>query len=153
MRGDRLASTGRDMSVGPLVLSVAVSLLAGERNDRTPRYICLYRMSDSFAEAVQIRSAVLHLHSAVQELKDTITAFNVAANKQSKIMIRLTWVIAILTFLLLVGLGVQIWLAIASPLNGPTGPHLLTRTSRHFSMLSAHGRARDRSSRACRVQA
>ena len=81
------------------------------RNDRTPRYICLYRMSDSFVEAVQIRSAVLHLHSAVQELKDTITAFNVAANKQSKNMIRLTWVIAILTFLLLV-LVVQIWLAI-----------------------------------------
>jgi hypothetical protein len=49
---------------------------------------------------------------AVEDLHKTIKEFNDRASRQSDTMIRLTWVIAVLTLLLFLGLLVQIWLAV-----------------------------------------
>ena len=46
--------------------------------------------------------------TATRELHKTIVEFNAQAEQQTRTMIRLTWAIAVLTFVLVVGLGVQI---------------------------------------------
>jgi type IV secretory pathway component VirB8 len=48
---------------------------------------------------------------AVESLHASIRAFNEQSSRQTTIMIRLTWAIAVLTFFLLVGLVIQIMLA------------------------------------------
>ncbi len=48
---------------------------------------------------------------ATKELQETIKRFNVASANQTKQLLVLTLVIAILTSLMLIGLGVQIYLA------------------------------------------
>jgi hypothetical protein len=48
---------------------------------------------------------------ATKELQDSIAQFNATNAKQTAQLLILTWVIAILTFLMLVGLAVQIYLA------------------------------------------
>ncbi len=45
---------------------------------------------------------------ATRELQATIREFNEKAEKQTRQLVRLTWIIAILTFLMLVAVGVQI---------------------------------------------
>jgi len=54
---------------------------------------------------------------ATRELHETIKAFNEASAKQTRQLLILTWVIAVLTTTMTIGLGIQIWLAIkaASP--------------------------------------
>ena len=49
---------------------------------------------------------------ATNALHETIKAFNTASARQTKWMLRLTWVIAVLTLVMAVGLGVQICLAL-----------------------------------------
>jgi hypothetical protein len=51
---------------------------------------------------------------ATDKLHETIKQFNEVATPQTGWLVLLTWVIAGLTFLLVVGLGVQIGLAICS---------------------------------------
>jgi hypothetical protein len=48
-------------------------------------------------------------------LHETIAKYQEQSGRQTAHMIRLTWVIAALTFVMLVGLGVQIYLAIFPP--------------------------------------
>jgi hypothetical protein len=48
---------------------------------------------------------------AVNELHETIRQFNEANSKQTKHLIILTWAIVVLTIMMLIGLGVQIYLA------------------------------------------
>jgi hypothetical protein len=48
---------------------------------------------------------------AVHELHETIKQFNEASSKQTKHLIILTWAIVVLTIMMLIGLGVQIYLA------------------------------------------
>jgi hypothetical protein len=48
---------------------------------------------------------------AANELHETIKQFNEASSRQTKHLIILTWAIVILTIMLLIGLGVQIYLA------------------------------------------
>jgi len=48
---------------------------------------------------------------ATKELHDTIKEFNEASTRQTRHLIILTWAIVILTILMLIGLGVQIYLA------------------------------------------
>jgi len=61
---------------------------------------------------------VVHLASdeltrrAVNNLKETIKVFNEQSSKQTQTMIRLTWLIALLTLILVVGLIIQIILTI-----------------------------------------
>ncbi|MEO7841807.1 MAG: hypothetical protein ABIU06_20890 [Anaerolineales bacterium] len=49
---------------------------------------------------------------SIDELHKTIREFNEASSKQTKQLIILTWVIAVLTILMLIGLVIQIYLAI-----------------------------------------
>ena len=49
---------------------------------------------------------------AIKALHDTIKDFNTRSARQTKWMLRLTWVIAVLTLVMAFGLGVQIWLAL-----------------------------------------
>ena len=46
---------------------------------------------------------------ATQELHDTIRQFNEVATKQTTTIIRLTWVIAFMTFVMLLEVAYQIW--------------------------------------------
>lgn len=55
---------------------------------------------------------------ATKALHETIKSYQEASRKQTTQMLRLTWAIAILTFVMLVGLVVQIYLAI-KPCVGP----------------------------------
>jgi hypothetical protein len=48
---------------------------------------------------------------AVNELHETIKQFNEASSRQTKHLIVLTWAIVVLTIMMLIGLGVQIYLA------------------------------------------
>jgi hypothetical protein len=50
--------------------------------------------------------------NATRELNETIKKFNEATGGQTRRLLFLTWVIAILTALMLIGLGIQIWLAL-----------------------------------------
>ena len=52
---------------------------------------------------------------ATRELHETIKAFNDASNRQTKQLLILTWVIAFLTAIMTIGVGVQIWLATRTP--------------------------------------
>jgi hypothetical protein len=52
---------------------------------------------------------------ATKALHETIAKYQEQSGRQTAHMIRLTWVIAALTFVMLVGLGVQIYLAIFPP--------------------------------------
>ncbi len=47
---------------------------------------------------------------ATRELTQNIISLNEAANRQNRSMIRLTWAIAIMTLVMLVGVAVQIWI-------------------------------------------
>ena len=47
---------------------------------------------------------------ATRELTQNIISLNEAANRQNRSMIRLTWAIAIMTLVMLVGVAVQIWM-------------------------------------------
>jgi len=49
---------------------------------------------------------------ATRELHETIKAFNEKATRQAETIIWLTRAIVILTLVMVVGLGVQIWLAL-----------------------------------------
>jgi len=51
---------------------------------------------------------------ATDRLRQTIQEFNDASLQQAGRLMLLTWVIAILTFVMTVGIGVQIWLAVRS---------------------------------------
>lgn len=57
------------------------------------------------------------LSTAVGTLQTTIATYQKESGKQTDKMVNLTWVIAVLTGLMLVGLAVQIWLV----LRGVTG--------------------------------
>jgi hypothetical protein len=48
---------------------------------------------------------------AINELHETIKQFNEASSRQTKHLIILTWAIVVLTIMMLIGLGVQIYLA------------------------------------------
>lgn len=48
---------------------------------------------------------------ATKELTETLKKFNESSGKQTRQMVILTWVIAILTFFMLIGLIVQIYMA------------------------------------------
>lgn len=52
---------------------------------------------------------------ATEELHKTIKAFVESSEKQSRIMIRLTWSIVVLTVILTIGLAIQIYLLIGNP--------------------------------------
>ena len=47
---------------------------------------------------------------ATRELTQNIISLNEAANRQNRSMIRLTWAIAIMTLVMVVGVAVQIWI-------------------------------------------
>ena len=47
---------------------------------------------------------------ATRELTQNIISLNEAANRQNRSMFRLTWAIAIMTLVMLVGVAVQIWI-------------------------------------------
>ncbi|GAB1269778.1 hypothetical protein NBRC116493_30310 [Aurantivibrio infirmus] len=49
---------------------------------------------------------------ATKELHESISQFNEASGKQTKQMLVLTYVITALTFVMLIGLGIQIYLAL-----------------------------------------
>jgi hypothetical protein len=49
---------------------------------------------------------------AIRELHESIKEFNRKTTKQTTQLVILTWVLAVLTFLMLVGLGFQIYLAV-----------------------------------------
>ena len=49
---------------------------------------------------------------ATKELQQTIEDFNKQSYKQTKCMLILTIIIAILTFVLVIGLAVQIWISV-----------------------------------------
>jgi uncharacterized Rmd1/YagE family protein len=49
---------------------------------------------------------------ATKELTETLKKFNDSSEKQTKQMVKLTWVITILTFFMLIGLIVQIYMAV-----------------------------------------
>jgi len=49
---------------------------------------------------------------ATRELTEAIIKMNVASEKQTKKIIVLTWALTIMTGLMLVGLVVQVWLAL-----------------------------------------
>jgi hypothetical protein len=49
--------------------------------------------------------------NATRELESTIREFNASAERQTRQMLRLTWVIAALTAVMTVGVVVQIYLA------------------------------------------
>ena len=49
---------------------------------------------------------------SIEELHKTIKEFNEASSKQTKQLIILTWAIAVLTILMLIGLVIQIYLAV-----------------------------------------
>ena len=48
---------------------------------------------------------------ATKELHETIKQFNIETSRQTRQLLVVTWVIAILTFVMAVGVGVQIYLA------------------------------------------
>jgi hypothetical protein len=48
---------------------------------------------------------------ATRELHESIKAFNTASARQTRQLLILTWVIVVLTAVMVIGLGVQIWLA------------------------------------------
>jgi hypothetical protein len=50
-----------------------------------------------------------------RELQKTIKDFSEVSGRQTTVSVRLTWVIAFLSFAMLVGLIVQIWLAFYPP--------------------------------------
>jgi hypothetical protein len=58
--------------------------------------------------------------AATKELHATIVALSEATSKQTKAMIGLTWAIVVLTFLMLVGVGAQIAIAMAQFNSLPT---------------------------------
>ena len=49
---------------------------------------------------------------ATRELTATIVELSNASDRQNRTMVRLTWAISIMTFVMVIGVGVQIWLAI-----------------------------------------
>ena len=49
---------------------------------------------------------------ATEQLENTIKAFNAAADKQTKTMVRLSWAMLWLTVVMAVAVGVQIWLTL-----------------------------------------
>jgi len=49
---------------------------------------------------------------ATKELEQTIHAFNIQAARHTHQLLALTWVIAALTLIMSIGLGVQIYLAV-----------------------------------------
>jgi hypothetical protein len=49
---------------------------------------------------------------ATDRLRESIERFNTEASRQTTSLVRLTWAIAVLTFIMAVGVGVQIALAI-----------------------------------------
>ncbi len=51
--------------------------------------------------------------AATKELHETIKTYQEESSRQTTQMIRLTWVIAGLTFVMLIGLGAQIYLALS----------------------------------------
>jgi len=55
---------------------------------------------------------------ATDELRKVIIEFNEQSSKQTRQLMVLTWVIAGLTFIMTVGVGVQIWYA-AHPVPAP----------------------------------
>ena len=48
---------------------------------------------------------------ATKELTETLKTFNESSGKQTRQLIILTWVIAILTFFMLIGLIIQVYMA------------------------------------------
>jgi hypothetical protein len=53
--------------------------------------------------------------NATRELHKTIKDFNEVTSRQSTVLVRLTWVISFLSFAMLAGLIIQIWLAFYPP--------------------------------------
>jgi len=51
---------------------------------------------------------------ATKQLEETIKKFNEETSRQTRQLLILTWVIAILTFVMTVGVGLQIYLAIST---------------------------------------
>jgi hypothetical protein len=49
---------------------------------------------------------------ATNALRESIEKFNQQSTRQADTMLRLTWVIAALTIIMAIGLGVQIWLSL-----------------------------------------
>jgi 3-dehydroquinate dehydratase len=49
---------------------------------------------------------------AIEKLEKTMVEIHQSNGRQSAAMVRLTWAIAILTFVMVVGVGVQIWIAL-----------------------------------------
>jgi hypothetical protein len=49
---------------------------------------------------------------ATDRLRESVDAANLATDRNTKTIIRLTWAIATMTLFLVVGLVVQIWLAV-----------------------------------------
>ena len=47
---------------------------------------------------------------ATRELTRTIISLNEAADRQNRSMIRLTWAIAVMTLVMLIGVAVQLWI-------------------------------------------
>jgi hypothetical protein len=52
--------------------------------------------------------------NATDRLRQTIQEFTDASSRQTRRLVQPTWVIAILTFVMTVGIGVQIWLALGA---------------------------------------
>ena len=48
----------------------------------------------------------------LRQLRESIHRFSTDTSRQGRTMIRLGWAIAVLTFVMLLGLGVQIWLTL-----------------------------------------
>ena len=49
---------------------------------------------------------------ATRELTQTIINLNKSTERQTRTVVRLTWAIAIMTLVMTVGVGVQIWIAL-----------------------------------------
>ena len=49
---------------------------------------------------------------ATRELTETVVKLSEASERQTRTMVKLTWAIAAMTFVMLAGVGVQIWVAL-----------------------------------------
>ena len=65
---------------------------------------------------------------ATNELHKTIVKFNEVSENQTNQMLKLTRVIALLTFVMLLGLGVQIYLAVNNSSLASTSKHTIDTT-------------------------
>jgi hypothetical protein len=52
------------------------------------------------------------LHETISALHETIRAYQKESSRQTAQMIRVTWAIAVLTFVMLIAVGAQIYLAL-----------------------------------------